>query len=115
MTIINRYESCRVLGIKESASEKVIKKAYRTLVKRWHPDKNLGNPDAEIRFKEIQQAYEYLINDKIPLNQNTEYEVNNAFYSAIQDHPFQSLREMVIKYYAGRGWFKNNPGERIKK
>jgi curved DNA-binding protein CbpA len=111
MTIINRYESCRILGIKESTSEKVIKKAYRRLAMKWHPDKTPGNPDAEIRFKEIQQAYEYLINDKIPLNQNTEYQESNTFYFAMQDHPFQSLREAVIKYYAERGWFKNKTGK----
>ncbi|MBN1903855.1 MAG: DnaJ domain-containing protein [Deltaproteobacteria bacterium] len=111
MTIINRYESCRVLGVKESASEKVIKKAYRRLALKWHPDKNPGNPDAEMRFKEIQQAYDYLTNDDIPLNQNTEYQDSNEFYSAMQDHPFQSLREMVVKYYEARGWFNIKPGK----
>lgn len=111
MTIINRYESCRVLGIKESASEKVIKKAYRRLAMKWHPDKNPDNPDAEVRFRKIQQAYEYLINDKISPNQNTEYQGSNESYSAMQDHPFQSLREMVVKYYEERGWFKNKPGK----
>jgi|GEM_PF-1555410 curved DNA-binding protein CbpA len=111
MTIINRYESCRILGIKESASEKAIKKAYRRLAMKWHPDKNHDDPAAEERFREIQQAYEYLINDKIPLNQITEFQGSNAFYSAIQDHPFHSLREAVIKYYADRGWFKNRPGK----
>ena len=38
-----------VLGINRNADEKEIKKAYRKLAKKYHPDSNVGNPDAEQR------------------------------------------------------------------
>ncbi len=51
-----------VLGVKESASEDEIKKAYRTLAKKFHPDANPNNKKAEEKFKEISEAY-YVIGD----------------------------------------------------
>ncbi|MCU0727461.1 MAG: DnaJ domain-containing protein, partial [Planctomycetes bacterium] len=49
-----------VLGVKEDAGEAEIKKAYRVLAKRFHPDRNPGDKRAEERFKEVQQAYDVL-------------------------------------------------------
>lgn len=49
-----------ILGVKKSASEDEIKKAYRTLAKKYHPDKNKGNKEAENKFKEISEAYAVL-------------------------------------------------------
>ena len=49
-----------VLGVSKSASADEIKKAYRELARKWHPDRNPDDPKAEERFKEIQQAYSTL-------------------------------------------------------
>jgi molecular chaperone DnaJ len=49
-----------LLGVKKTATEAEIKKAYRELAKKFHPDKNKGNKDAENRFKEISEAYAVL-------------------------------------------------------
>ena len=46
-----------VLGISKSATEQEIKKAYRSLAKKYHPDVN-KEPDAADKFKEVQEAYE---------------------------------------------------------
>ncbi|MHC1693780.1 MAG: molecular chaperone DnaJ [Eubacteriales bacterium] len=46
-----------VLGVPKGASEAEIKKAYRTLAKKHHPDVNQGNAEAEKKFKEINEAY----------------------------------------------------------
>jgi molecular chaperone DnaJ len=50
----------QLLGVKKTATEDEIKKAYRTLAKKFHPDKNKGNKDAENKFKEISEAYAVL-------------------------------------------------------
>src|SRR5258707_5477804 len=49
-----------VLGVSKSASQDEIKKAYRELARKWHPDRNPDDEQAEERFKEIQQAYDAL-------------------------------------------------------
>jgi molecular chaperone DnaJ len=49
-----------VLGVSKSASQEEIKKAYRELARKWHPDRNPDDEQAEERFKEIQQAYDAL-------------------------------------------------------
>lgn len=47
----------RVLGVSQSASEDEIKKAYRSLAKKYHPDVNNGSAEAEARMKEVNEAY----------------------------------------------------------
>ena len=49
-----------VLGVSKSASQDEVKKAYRELARKWHPDRNPDDEVAEERFKEIQQAYDAL-------------------------------------------------------
>lgn len=51
-----------VLGVSKSASEEEIKKAYRKLAGKYHPDRNPGDKDAEAKFKEASAAFEVLSN-----------------------------------------------------
>ncbi|MEE2625055.1 MAG: J domain-containing protein [Candidatus Thermoplasmatota archaeon] len=51
-----------VLGIDKSASESQIKNAFRSLARKFHPDKNPNDPEAELKFKEIQESYTILSN-----------------------------------------------------
>src|SRR6266704_5287481 len=49
-----------VLGVRREADEEEIKRAYRRLAMEHHPDRNVGNPEAEDKFKEAAEAYEVL-------------------------------------------------------
>jgi len=53
----NYYE---ILEIEKNSTGEQIKKAYRKLSLKWHPDKNSGNKEAEEKFKEINKAYQTL-------------------------------------------------------
>jgi molecular chaperone DnaJ len=55
-----RPDYYKTLGVAKNAGQDEIKKAYRKLARRYHPDRNQGNKDAEARFKEISQAYDVL-------------------------------------------------------
>jgi molecular chaperone DnaJ len=54
----------KVLGVAKSASADEIKKSYRKLARKYHPDANKGDPKAEERFKEISEAYNVLSDEK---------------------------------------------------
>jgi len=58
----NKRDYYDVLGLKKGASKDEIKSSYRKLAKQYHPDINKA-PDAEAKFKEIQEAYEVLYDD----------------------------------------------------
>ena len=49
-----------ILGVKKDADEKQIKQAFRKLAKQYHPDANPDDPQAEAKFKELNEAYEVL-------------------------------------------------------
>lgn len=58
------YDPYQVLGISPSASDEEVKKAYRQLSRKYHPDANINNPNkaqAEEKFKQVQQAYDQIM------------------------------------------------------
>ena len=57
----------QVLGVSRDASDEEIKKAYRALSRKYHPDANVNNPNkdqAEEKFKQIQQAYQQIMDER---------------------------------------------------
>ena len=53
-----------VLGVPKSASADEVKKAFRKLAKKFHPDQNTGDPKAQEKFSEVSLAYEILGDEK---------------------------------------------------
>ena len=72
----------KILGVERKASEEEIKRAYRKLAMKYHPDRNPGNKEAEDKFKEINQANEVL-SDK---EKRARYDQLGSSYSQWQQH-----------------------------
>ena len=61
------FDPYSILGVSRDASDEEIKKAYRKLSRKYHPDANINNPNkdqAEEKFKEIQQAYDQIMKER---------------------------------------------------
>lgn len=92
----------RILGVSESASAEEIKKAYRKLAVKYHPDKNPGNvKEAEAKFKEISGAY-YVLSDE---KRRTQYDQMRKFgggytenFAGAQGFDFEDL----LRQFAGK-------------
>lgn len=74
----------RVLGLTRGASDEDIKKAYRNLSRKYHPDANVNNPnkaEAEERFKEVQAAYNQIMDEKQHGYSGSTYGYGGSSYS----------------------------------
>jgi len=85
-----------ILGVNENASGEEIKKAYRALSMKWHPDKNRDDADAVSKFQKISEAYETLGDEK-----------KREEYNMVQNNPFfkrmSSMGGMNMSGMAGMG------------
>ncbi|XP_077290511.1 dnaJ heat shock protein family (Hsp40) member B6 mrj isoform X1 [Arctopsyche grandis] len=97
----------RTLGVTRAATDAEIKKAYRKLALKWHPDKNPDNPDeANIRFKEISEAYEVLSDES-----------KRKIYDArgTQSHRYSQSKSGVNghRHFSFKGFFGETPFHRF--
>ena len=100
-----------VLGVKKDASPEEIKKSYRQLALKYHPDRNPGDEDADRRFKEGAEAYEVL-SDK---NKRARYDrYGHAGLDGAAVHDFQSADDIMSAFsdIFGGGLFGDLFGER---
>ena len=84
----------KVLGLRYDATEEEIKKAYRSLSRKYHPDANVGKPnqkELEEKFKEVQQAYDQIMKEKQQgggYGYGGGYSSNSGGYSYAGSHGF---------------------------
>lgn len=89
-----------VLGVAKSASETDIKKAFRKLAKKFHPDQNKGDPKAKERFAEINQAYE-IVGDKEKRGKFDRGEIDAEGKPRFQAHGFEGFSDFDAFRQAG--------------
>ena len=76
----------QTLGVERGASGDEIKRAYRKVAMRWHPDRNAGDKEAEVKFKEASEAYAVLSN----ASKRTQYD-RFGRVEGMQDFDFESV------------------------
>ena len=100
MTTSSKKDYLSILGLSPDFDDKELKKAFRREARKWHPDLNKNDLNAEERFKLINQAYEYLRNPNIRKNISDEniqddYE-NNNFKTGFPD--FEDYLDSLFGY-----------------
>ena len=93
-----------VLGVEKTASDSEIKKAYRKLAMKFHPDRNEGDPKAEERFKEVSEAYAVL-GDKKKRNQYDQFGSEGFHQKFSQEDIFRDfdINEILRDFGFGGG------------
>ncbi len=93
---MNPYE---VLGVPENADEETVKKAYKELVKKYHPDKYINNPLADLaadKMKEINQAYDMITKGTAKSQTNTGYQNTYGRGTYANATPsFSAVRQLI--------------------
>jgi len=100
MTISSKKDYMSILGLSHDYDDRELKKAFRREARKWHPDLNKNDLNAEERFKLINEAYEYLSDPNIRKNSGDEniqddYE-NNNFKTGFPD--FQDYLDSLFGY-----------------
>lgn len=93
----------KILGVSESASEEEIKKVYRKLAVKYHPDKNPGNKEAEAKFKDISAAYYVLSDPKRKREYDQVRKMGGAHASNFAGAQGFNFEDLLRQYGAGGG------------
>ncbi|TRZ80306.1 J domain-containing protein [bacterium] len=90
----------KILGVERNADDKAIKKAYRKMAMKYHPDKNQGNKESEDKFKQVSEAYEILSDAD-----NKAFYDRNGFYDSGKNRqpqdPFREHADIFSSFFRG--------------
>lgn len=86
-----------VLGLDNNANKDDIVKAYRNLAKQYHPDRNIGDKEAEDKFRQVQEAYDILSDD----DKRNEYDNPNPFvnFDIFNQSPIQKGNDIFLEIF----------------
>jgi molecular chaperone DnaJ len=101
------------LGVEKNASKEEIKKAYKTLAKKYHPDLNQGNKNAEQKFKEINEAYSALSDDSKRENYDRFGSADANNFQGFGNQNFEGFEEAFENFFGG-GRGRRSKGRDIK-
>ncbi len=101
----------KVLGVEKNVADDELKKAYRKLAMKYHPDKNKGNKAAEAKFKEVSEAYAVL-SDKEKRRQYDEFGANGFQQRFSQEDIFRGfdVSDILKEFGFGGGMFGGKRG-----
>ena len=100
------FDPYEILEISRNATDEEIKKAYRRLSRKYHPDANINNPDkdqAEEKFKQVQQAYEKVMKEREYGSSWSSYGYGNQSQSS-QDE--EAIRRQAAANYVQNGCYQ---------
>jgi len=110
MTTSSKNDYLSILGLSPDFDDKELKKAFRREARKWHPDLNKNDLNAEERFKLINEAYEYLRNPNIRKNssdENIQDDYDNNFKTGFPD--FQDYLDSLFGYeYSSKNYEEQN-------
>ena len=114
MTISSKKDYLSILGLSHDFDDKELKKAFRREARKWHPDLNKNDLNAEERFKLINEAYEYLRDPKIKdkaADFNTNNYKNNNFKTGFPD--FQDYLDSLFGYEYNQNTYEELNNENL--
>lgn len=104
-----------ILGVQKTATGDEIKKAYRNLAFKYHPDRNAGNKEAEERFKQITEAYDVLGDekkrheyDRYGFQDNSYADYGRSYQNGYNSSTYENSVYQTEEAFWD--WFNNNTG-----
>ncbi len=98
----SREDPYEVLGVSKKATQAQVRRAYRRLAMKWHPDRNPDDPQAAERFKQIQWAYQSITQEASAVVGEAGGTSESWAQAVDVDHPFRNFFEALREHMKKR-------------